>query len=373
MMKILRSLLLSALATGLVFSASAASSELVFIGSGAKDIYACRLDLESGDLTTNGVAGEMKHVSFMALHPNHHFLYAVGLTKGSNNTINAFGIEPGTGKLTWLNQMGTGGGDPCHVTVDYSGEHVFAANYGGGSVAAISLGKDGMLEKISTVQHNGTSVDPKRQSGPHAHCIITDPGDHHVLACDLGLDEVLVYTVNTETGKLMANDPSFGKLKAGAGPRHIAMNPKGRWAYVVNELDSTITVFDYDLKRGELNSIQNLPMAPADFKGKNYPAEVAVASSGKFVYGSNRGHDSIAVFAADQKTGQLTLVECAPAQGKNPRHIEIDPTGKFLLVANVDSGNVVVFRIDGKTGKLTATGHSVEIKSPMCVKVLAAE
>ncbi len=353
-----------------LLSTACAKTEQIFIASGGKGIYSAQLDLDSGTIVSNVLAFAHAPTSFLAVSPNHHNLYAVGHSGKEPNMISAFAIGA-NGQLAMQNEL-RGEGDPCHVSVADTGKYLFAANYGGGSVSSCSLAENGFLKgQVTTVQHHGSSVNQQRQAGPHGHCIITDPGGHHALACDLGLDKVLIYQI--KNGELTANDPPFASLKPGAGPRHIALNPSGRWAYVVDELDSTMTVFSYNKKSGAMKVTQTLSTIPAGTTEKNYPAEVVVSPSGKFVYGSNRGHDSIAVFAVDQKTGKVTPVEFCPTLGKTPRHFEIDPTGKFLLAANQDSGSVVVFRIDQKSGKLAPTGHVLEIKSPMCVKCLPTE
>jgi 6-phosphogluconolactonase len=255
--------------------------------------------------------------------------------------------------------------------VDSKGRNVLVANYGGGSVAVLPLAEDGRLrEAAAVVQHSGSSVNPQRQKAPHAHSINLDLANHFAFAADLGLDKVLVYRFDPDNGTLVPNDPAFAFVKPGAGPRHFAFHPKGRFAYVINEMHCTVTGFRYDAKRGELILAQTITTLPeGETVQPSYStAEVQVHPSGKFLYGSNRGHDSIAAFAIDQKTGQLTPVEHESTQGKTPRNFGIDPTGTYLLAANQSSDSVVVFRIDPRTGALTPRGQKAEVPSPVCVK-----
>ena len=257
------------------------------------------------------------------------------------------------------------------MTVDRAGKNVLVANYGGGSVACLPIKEDGSLgEATSFIQHEGSGPNPKRQQGPHAHSINVDAANRFAVAADLGLDKLLVYRLDAAAGKLTPNDPPFVAMAPGAGPRHFAFHPGGRYAYAINELNSTVTAMTYDADRGVLKAIQSITTLPEGFAGVNYPAEVQVHPSGKFVYGSNRGHDSIATFAVDAATGKLTSVAHEPTQGKNPRNFGIDPSGRYLLAANQDGNNVVVFRIDAKTGKLTPTGSSIQVTAPVCIKML---
>jgi 6-phosphogluconolactonase len=286
----------------------------------------------------------------------------------SEGAVSAFGVEPKSGKLTLLNQQPSGGGGPCHLSLDRAGRFVLVANYGTGSIAALPLQVDGQLgPAASVIQHAGSSVNPQRQAGPHAHFITVDPASQFVLACDLGLDKVLVYWFAPRSSQpLTANDPPSVAIKPGSGPRHLAFHPDGRFVYLINEISSTMTALSYDAEHGKLEDFQTLSTLPDKFDGHSSCAEVQVHPSGKFVYGSNRGHDSIVVFAVDAKTGRLSYVEHQSTQGKTPRHFAIDPTGKWLLAENMDSSTVVVFAIDPKSGKLSPTGQQVEVGSPVC-------
>jgi 6-phosphogluconolactonase len=345
-------------------------------GSKSKGIYAYRYDAEKAEITSLGLAAETTNPSFVALHPNGRFLYAVnevGNFKGPNSGgVSAFSIDHATGKLTFLNEVASHGADPCYITVDKTGKYVLVANYTGGSVAVFPVLGDGKLGEASAfVQHAGHGSDPKRQEGPHAHSIDLSSDNRLAMADDLGLDELLVYRFDSRKGTLTPNDPPFAKLDPGAGPRHFAMHPSGKFAYVVAEMHSTVTAFTNDAKTGTLHSFQTISTLPQGFSGENDDAEIQMHPSGKFLYASNRGHDSIAVFAIDGNKGSLSPVEYIPTQGKTPRSFEIDPTGKLLFAENQKSDNIVVFQIDGKTGRLTPTDQKLEVGSPVCLKFTA--
>jgi 6-phosphogluconolactonase len=347
-------------------------------GSKSKGIYSFRFDAATGQSTALGLAAETTNPSFVALHPNGRFLYAVnelGNYKGPNSGgVSAFSVDQKTGKLTFLNEVPSRGADPCYIIVDKAGKNVLVANYTGGSVAVFPILADGKLgESSSFMQHTGHGADPKRQEGPHAHSIDLSPDNGLAFVDDLGLDELLVYKFDSGKGSLTPNNPPFVKLDPGSGPRHFALHPSGKFGYVVAEMASTVTALSVDLKTGKLERLQTLSTLPEGFKGENDDAEVHVHPSGKFVYTSNRGHDSIAVFAVDPNKGTLTKVDNVPTQGKIPRSFEIDPTGHFLLAENQKSDNIVIFRIDQKTGRLTATGQVLEVGSPVCVKFLKEE
>ncbi|MGA2750094.1 MAG: beta-propeller fold lactonase family protein [Verrucomicrobiota bacterium] len=346
--------------------------ELVFVGSGRMDIDAFRFDLASGVLTRLGRAARIAHPSFLALAPNHRFLYAVSEgPDAAASSVSAFSIDEAAGTLSLVNSQPAGGAGPCCVQVDADGRNALIANYNSGSFAVFPLDKSGALRPMSAfIQDHGSSINPDRQQGPHSHCIVTDAADRFAFACDLGLDKVMVFRFDPAKGALLAADPPFVAVKAGAGPRHIAFHPNGRWAYVINEMASTITAFSYDATRGTLGEFQTESTLPKDFSGQNTDAEVAVHPSGNFVYGSNRGDDSIAVFSCDAVTGRLTFVERDPTGGKTPRQFEIDPSGRYLLVGNQGSDTVVVFLIDEATGHLRPTGNVVHCDNPACVRCL---
>lgn len=347
-------------------------------GSQSKGIYAYSLDPSTGQATSLGLAAETTNPSFVALAPSGQYLYAVnevGNYKGPNSGgVSAFSVDRATGKLTFINEVASRGADPCYIIVDKSGKYVLVANYTGGSVAVFPILEGGKLgEATGFVQHTGHGADPKRQEGPHAHSIDLSPDNRFAFVDDLGLDEVLVYKFDASKGTLTPNDPPFTKLDAGAGPRHFVLHPSGKFAYVVAEMQSTVTALSVDLKAGTLQRLQTLSTLPKDFKGENDDAEVHVHPNGKFLYTSNRGHDSIVVYAIDPAKGTLTVIDHVPTQGKIPRSFEIDPTGKFLFAENEKSNNIVIFRIDEKTGRLTATGQKLEVSEPVCVKFVTAQ
>jgi 6-phosphogluconolactonase len=366
-----------------LLAAQKAGGMLVYFGTytdktTSKGIYVARLDPASGALSTPELVAEITSPSFLAVHPTRDFLYAVnevGTFQGKpTGSVSAFSIDRASGKLTPLNQQSSGGAGPAHLVTDRDGRNVLVANYGGGSVAVLPIDTDGTLKPASAfVQHTGSSVNEQRQKAPHAHSINVDPGNRFAYVADLGIDKVMIYKFDPAKGSLVANDPPFAAVDPGAGPRHFAIHPKGRFAYVINELTCTITVFGVD-PSGGLNSIQTISTLPAgETKQAGYStAEVQVHPSGRFLYGSNRGHNTIAAFAIDQQSGQLTLVDHEPTGGNTPRNFGIDPTGTFLLAANQRSDSVVSMRIDQKTGSLTPTGHTITVGAPVSVKFVKA-
>jgi len=331
--------------------------------------------MQTAELSDPVLAGETANPSFLAIHPSGDYLYAVGelgqFGGKRSGAVSAFRIDRPTGKLELLDQQPSRGAGACHLVVDGSGKNVLVANYSGGSIAVLPIPDDGQLDEATAfVQHEGSSVNPRRQKGPHAHSINVAPDNRFAFVADLGLDKVLVYRFDAKNGTLAPNNPAWATVKPGAGPRHFAFHPGGKSAYVINELHSTVTAFAYDARQGVLTERQTLSTLPDGFDGDSTTAEVQVHPSGKFLYGSNRGHDSIAVFAIDGETGRLTLVEHESTQGQTPRNFGIDPTGTFLLAANQKSHTVVIFRIDRDTGELAPTGHKVDVPSPVCVKLI---
>jgi 6-phosphogluconolactonase len=346
-----------------------------YTGAKSKGIYLLELDTNTGLLTPKGLAGEAVNPSFLAVHPNKRFLYAVGEVASVGGTkgggVSAFAIDAASGKLTLLNQHSTIGSGPCHLVVDKEGRHVLAANYGGGSVTVLPIQADGLLKEASChIEHQGSSVNKQRQEKPHAHSINLDAASRFAFAADLGLDKVLIYRFDSGSGKLTPNDPDCAKVAAGSGPRHFTFHPSGKFAYVINEMLLTVTAFAYDSAKGELRELQTIPTTPDGVKPGYSTAEVVVHPTGKFLYGSNRGHDSIAMFSIDPSSGKLTALGTEPTRGKTPRNFNIEPSGRFLLAANQGSDTIAVFRIDASSGKLTAVGQPVEVPSPVCVKFL---
>jgi len=361
---------------------------LVFVGTytekqQSKGVYAYRFDPASAELTPLGLAAETTNPSFLAIDPTRHFLYAVNEIQkykdASSGGVSAFAVasEKGsgpTGKLQLLNEVASRGADPCYIAFDKTGKYALVANYTGGSIAVFPVQPDGHVGEASAfVQHVGSSINRERQEGPHAHWIETTPDNRFAIAVDLGLDELLVYRFDAKKGSLTPKNPPYAKLDSGAGPRHLAFSPGGKFAYVVNELQSTITAFAYDARNGELRKLKTVSTLPKDFTGANDTAEIEVHPSGKFLFASNRGHDTIALFSIDSKTGALTLVDHFPTQGKTPRNFEIDPSGNFLFVANQETNNIVVFQITPSTGRLTAKKQTVEVPAPVCLKFMAVE
>ena len=336
----------------------------------SKGIYAWRFHPANGKVTAIGLVGETASPSFLAVHPNGKFLYAVNEVSNfegkRTGSVSAFAMETRTGQLKLLNTVSSRGDGPCHLALDPSGKWLFAANYNGGSVAEYPVHDDGTLGEASAfVQHVGSSVNRQRQAGPHAHSTVLSPDGRSVYVADLGLDQILSYKV----GGLTRNDPPYIKIAQGAGPRHLAFTPNGRYAYVMTEMTASVVAFRYE--GGKFEELQTLPAAEtaANISG----AEIAVHPNGKFVYSSTRGPNTIAVFAIDADKGTLTPVERTPSGGKTPRNFAIDPTGAYLFAANQDSDDVVVFRIDGKSGKLSPTGDMLAAFAPVCVVFVPAQ
>ena len=353
---------------------------LVYIGTytgpASKGIYAYRFDAATGQTTSLGLVAETVNPSFLAIDPSRRFLYAANEVSDyqgkKSGAVSAFSIDRKSGKLTFLNELPSGGAGPCYVSLDKTGKHVMVANYDSGSVAVFPVLGDGKLgEPSSVIQHTGHGPDPKRQEGPHAHQIDTSPDNRFALASDLGLDEVLVYRFDAAKGTLAANDPPFAKVAPGAGPRHFVFHPNAKFLYVIDEVASTVTAFSYDAAGGKLQSLTAVSTLPEGFKGSNDTAEIKVSPDGKFLYGSNRGHDSIASFSLDSATSTPTFVEAVSTDGKTPRNFEIAPGGDYVFAANQESNNVVIFKVDKATGHLTPTGQVLETPSPVCIKFVA--
>jgi 6-phosphogluconolactonase len=362
------------LGASILFAASCApllsGQQLVYIGTytrpPSKGIYVWRFQPSSGKLTPLGLAAETSNPTFLAVAPNQRFLYAANEDK--TGTIGAFAIDAANGQLKLLNSVPSRGSGPCHVAVDPHGKWVFAANYNSGSVAVFPVHEDGTLgEATGFVQHVGSSVNAQRQSGPHAHSANLSPDGRWLFVADLGLDRILTYRLDAVKGTLSPGDPPFTKIAPGSGPRHMAFGKDGRFAYAIDEMLATVTVFRYNSARGSLQELQTAQVTPEAYTGPKSGAEIAVDPAGKFLYASNRGDSTIAVFRIDADQGTLTLVERVSTQGKTPRNFAIDPSGAFLFAANQDSGNVVEFKIDPATGRLAPAGTVLELASPVCV------
>jgi 6-phosphogluconolactonase len=359
-----------------LLSTASAQSLTVYFGTytgaedGSKGIYRSRLDLETGRLSDPALAAEAQNPSFLEIHPNGKFLYAVNESGGSG-TVSAYAIDPDGEDLKFLDRQPSGGVGPCHISIDHLGKNLLVANYGSGSASVIPIKPDGRLaEPTGFVQHDGSGVNPERQKGPHAHSVNVSSDNRFAFVADLGIDKIMIYRLDAEKGTIAANDPPFAKVKPGAGPRHFVFHPNGMFAYVINELNCTVTAFAYESASGALREIQTITTLPDGFVGSNTSAEVRVHPSGKFLYGSNRGHDSIVVYRVDLAKGTLTFVEHETADIKTPRNFNIDPTGQFCLVASQAKDSVVVFRIDQETGALEPTGYKVSVAKPVCVRFL---
>jgi len=348
-----------------------------FTNSLSRGIYVSRLDDQSGILSAPELAAQVSNPNFLAVSPSGKILYAA--TRGEKipneppGAVNAFVIDAPTGRLARLNQKSSGGAGPCYLSVDAAGRFLFVANYAGGSMKSFLLQPDGSIGDEGTfIQHHGHGVDPSRQSEPHAHWVAVDPSGRFALACDLGMDKVMIYKINPANAELTANDPPFATVPPGSGARHLAFSRDGKFAHVINEMTCTITTFAWESRHGKLTSLETISALPPDtaMQASFSGAEIVMRPDGKFVYTTLRGHDSISVFATDVKGGRLTFVENVPSRGQIPRGLGIDPAGRWLIVCNQKTDNAVVFGINARTGKLTPTGQKLQIGGPVDVKFL---
>lgn len=355
-----------------------AAELLVFISAFAIGddgaIHAYQLDLGSGQLKQVHRTTGAQNPFFMALSKDRKFLYAIhapGEFGGkTDEQVSAYAITGRSGELKLLNRQSARGTAACYLDVDATGKMVVLANYNTGSVVSFPVRGDGSLgEASSFIQHQGSSVNKSRQEGPHAHCMAISPDNQFALAADLGLDQVLVYRLEPATAKLAANRPPFVKAPAGAGPRHLTFHPNGKRVYVINELANSVTFFDYEAKSGTLVERQTITTLPKDFSGESYCADLKITPNGRFLYGTNRGHDSVAAYKIGED-GQLSLLAIEPSLGKGPQNLAITPGGEFLLCANMPGNNVVVFRINSQTGALTRVGEPTSMPGPSCIKIL---
>jgi 6-phosphogluconolactonase len=355
-----------------------AGTHIAFVGTytrgDAKGIYAYRYDAASGSMTSLGLVAESPNPSFLALHPNGEYLYAVNEgdpESPTNGSISAFSVNKDTGQLTLLNKVDSKGEAPCHLVVDQTGKFLFVANYTAGNVGSWRIQPDGSIgEMASLIQHQGSSVH-ERQASPHAHEVVISQDNARLFVPDLGMDKVMIYQINAETGELTANNPPAAILTPGTGPRHMEFHPGGRHAYIIGEINSTITTFDFDPATAAFTSKQIVSTLPEGFTGNTSTAEIEVSADGKFVYGSNRGNDTIAVFSVDPEAKTLTPVEYAPIQGQTPRNFVIDPSGAYVFSENQNTNNIVQFSRDAAAGKLTQTGQVLtEVPTPVCMVFL---
>jgi 6-phosphogluconolactonase len=362
------------LAASMAAAAGAAGTITVYVGAytstSSKGIYQVQLDPATGAVTAPALAVETTNPSFLALHPNGRVLYAVGevgdFDGKASGFVAAFAIDPESHALTLLNWQPSEGGGPCHLVVDRAGKHVLVANYGGGNVAVLPLDPDGRLRPASSVQvHAGAGANAARQAKPHAHGIYLDAAERFAYAPDLGADKVFVYRYDNTAGTLTPH--GAGVLEPGSGPRHLTLDRDGRRMFVINELSNTVTVFEVDPGQGTLTRRESVTTLPPGVTGASYTAEVALSPDGRFLYGSNRGHDSIAVFSVEKGSGRLGLSGHVPAGGQFPRHFALDSTGRWMLVAHQNSDSIAVFRVDPTTGVPSALGAKVSIGKPVCV------
>ena len=339
----------------------------VYAGTYGKGIQAYRFDANDGKLESMGQAAEVVNPSFLATDRNYRFLYAVSELEGKiDGGVTSFAIGRKTGSLKFLNSRSSGGQAPCHLAVDHTTKVLLVANYGTGAVSAYPIEHDGRLGEMSALMTaHGSSVNTERQEGPHAHETVISADNRFVYVPDLGLDQIRIYRLDPAHANLTPNSPAFAKEEAGRGPRHIAFSPDNKFAYVANELKSVITVFSRDASNGSLKQIQTVSTVPPDFSGENAPAEIEVDRAGKFVYASNRGPGTIAVFARDPVNGTLRQIQIAPTGGTNPRGMQIDPTGRFLFAGDQNANYFVLFKIDPQTGQLTLTGQRFDAPSPV--------
>jgi len=360
----------------LLLFGSLLSAQIMYVGtytkpeSKARGIYAYRFDPKTGKAEDMGLMAETPDPSFLALHPNGKFLYAVnevatfqGKKAGS---VTAFALDRTTGKLTQLNQVSTGGPGPCHLVVDATGKTLLVANYAGGSFASFPIMPDGKLgQAAGFVQETGSSIDKTRQNEPHGHSVVIPKSNKFVVGADLGTDKVMIFKLDAANGKITPNEPPFATVKPGSGPRHLVIAPDQKHVYVVNEMGSSVSTMEFDPNTGAMKQVDIVSTLPADFKGNSTCAEIAIDAAGKFVYASNRGHDSIAVFEVDPKTARLKLIQNQSTGGSTPRAFVLDASGNWIVVGNQDSNNFAVLKVDKNSGKLTATADKYNLGAPV--------
>jgi 6-phosphogluconolactonase len=374
-------------ATSLLFASNAFSQSkkssknmLLYVGTytekGSEGIYVYKFNAESGKLSKLHTVKDVVQPSYLTINKSQTYLYAVnelveyeGKKSGS---VSAFAIDQKTGNLTLLNKQPSLGDAPCHISITENEKFVLVANYLGGNVSVYPIEMGGKLgASVDLAQHTGFGPNKARQEAAHAHSINLDNKNRFAIAADLGIDKVMIYQFDDKTGKLTPNSAQpFFQTSAGAGPRHFTFHQNGKFAFVINELTSSITLFAYDEKNGTLNELQTISTLPKDFKGANTCADIHISPNGKFLYGTNRGHDSLAVYQIDEQTGKLNFVEHTSTGGKTPRNFTISPNGKFLLAANQNSDSIIVFKIDEKTGKLKQTKNRANVSMPVCLKLI---
>jgi len=346
-----------------------------YTDDGAKGIYVYQFDRIHGSVKQVETAGDLESPSYLTIHPNGKYLYSVNrgrvLPDKKWGSVSAFSIDPVTGRLEHLNDQPAFGVEACYISTDSKGRLAFVANYSTGNVVVFPLKEDGSLGTLSdNQQHAGSGADPGRQKGPHAHCAYVSPDDKHLYVVDLGIDRIKTYEIDYIHMKLIPKPDCDGMTKPGTGPRHITIDQEGKYAYVIEELASSISVFERDRVTGALHPIQDIKTVPDDFTETNYCADIHIDPSGKYLYGSNRGHDSLAIFRINGENGTLEKVGYQSVSGKWPRNFLIDPKGEFIFVVNQNSDNLVIFKLDPETGNLTPTGTEETLPKPVCVKIL---
>jgi 6-phosphogluconolactonase len=335
----------------------------------SEGIYVYKFNVKSGEFQEESIAKNVKNPSYLVVSPDEKYVYSAGEID-KNGAVYAFAFDKKTGNLKQLSTQSSNGNYPCFVDIDKTGKWVFAGNYGAGNLTVLPVEANGGLGKSTqTIQHEGKSVNPDRQEGPHVHSVNVASNNVDVFVPDLGLDKIFTYSLDAKTGKLTAGNPAFTKVQDGSGPRHFTVHPNGKFAYVIQEISSGVTAFDY--KKGALKAIQTISAKPAGFTGDFNCADIHISPDGKFLYGSNRVHDSLVMYSIDAKTGKLTYVAHQSVMGKKPRNFMIDPTGSFVLVANQDSDNITIFKRDLKTGMLTSTGKEIAVPNPVCLKMVS--
>jgi 6-phosphogluconolactonase len=374
----LHSILVTAAVSIALSSVAAGADYFVYTGTytngPSKGIYLFRFQSATGKLVPMGLAAESASPSFLAIHPNRRFVYAVNEGNGAGS-VSAFAADSKTGKLTPINSVPSQGNGPCHLALDQTGKWLAVANYGSGHLAILPVAADGKLgdQPVAVVRNEGSGPNKSRQQGPHAHEAVFSPDSRFLLLADLGLDKIFVYRFDAATGKITPNDPPSASVAPGAGVRHMAFHPNGKIVYAINEMGNTITAFQYDAAKGALTQFQTISTLPEGFTGNSSTAEIAVNGAGTVLYGSNRGHDSIAIFAIDPVKFTLTAKGHVPTLGKTPRHFALDPSGSFLLAENQNSNSIAVFKVHASTGDLTPMKPAtVETPVPVCVLFLEA-
>ena len=342
--------------------------------SAGQGIHIFSLDTESGELTAIDVAGGIESPSFLTIDSTQRYLYAGSeVTERSEHGVNAFAINPDNGKLTFLNHQSAMGSNAAYVSIDKSNQYVLVANYSDGSVVLLPVEEDGSLAPASSTHNHDYPIAgtvPSRQESPHAHSILMDNSNHFALSCDLGLDKIIIYRLDTKENKLVPHEPAYFDMNPGAGPRHLAFHPDNNYVYVANELDSTVSVLGFDAEAGRLSMIQTISTLPENFAGDNWCSEILLSADGRFVYVANRGHNSLAIYAINEESGQLSFIAHQSTKGNTPRNFAIVPGGELLLAANQDSHNIVTFRINQDTGLLDEIAVS-DCPTPVCLKMIS--